>query len=45
METYIGMVNALGETAPSKTMIYKWTGEFKRSLTSIEDDPRVGWTP
>lgn len=36
------MVNVLGTSAPSETMVYNWAGEFKRDRTSIEDDPCVG---
>lgn len=36
------MVNVLGESAPSKTMVCKWAREFKHGRTSIEDDPRSG---
>ncbi|EFN80937.1 hypothetical protein EAI_15129, partial [Harpegnathos saltator] len=42
MEIHSEMVNVLGESAPSKTMVCKWALEFQRSHTSIEDDPRSG---
>ncbi|EFN76256.1 hypothetical protein EAI_15766, partial [Harpegnathos saltator] len=42
MDIYSEMVNVLGESAPSKTMICKWILEFQRGCTSIEDDPRSG---
>lgn len=42
MEIYIEMVNLLRELTPSRTMVYKWAGEFKRGRTSIEDNPRAG---
>lgn len=32
----------LDESVPLNTMVYNWTGEFKRGHTSIEDDPRAG---
>lgn len=31
-----------GESAPSLSTIQKWSSEFKRGRTSIEDDPRPG---
>lgn len=42
MEIHTEMVNVLGESAPSKTMVCKWAREFKHGRTSIEDDPRSG---
>lgn len=36
------MFNVLGESAPSKTMVYKWVGLFKGGRTSLEDDTREG---
>ncbi|XP_053602914.1 protein GVQW3-like [Plodia interpunctella] len=31
-----------GDSAPGKTMVYKWHGLFKQGRESIEDDPRSG---
>lgn len=42
MEIHSEMVNVLGDTAPSKTMVCKWAQEFQRGRTSVEDDPRSG---
>lgn len=42
MEIHSEMVNVLGESAPSKSMVCKWALEFQRGRTSIEDDPRSG---
>ena len=39
---YDDMVNTLGDSAPSYTMVKKWEAEFKRGRQSIEDDPRSG---
>lgn len=30
------------DSAPGKTMAYKWLGLFKKRRDSIEDDPRPG---
>ena len=40
MEIHTEMVNVLGESAPSKTMVCKWASLFKSGRTSLEDDPR-----
>ncbi|XP_035206121.1 uncharacterized protein LOC118181154, partial [Stegodyphus dumicola] len=40
MEIHTEMVNVLGESAPSKTMVCKWASLFKSDRTSLEDDPR-----
>lgn len=42
MEIHTEMVNVLGESAPSKTMVCKWASLFKSGRTSLEDDPREG---
>ncbi|EFN77582.1 hypothetical protein EAI_10678, partial [Harpegnathos saltator] len=42
MEIHSEMVNVLGESAPSKTMVCKWALEFQHGRTSIEDDPSSG---
>ncbi|XP_035234280.1 protein GVQW3-like, partial [Stegodyphus dumicola] len=42
MEIHTEMVNVLGESAPSKTMVCKWANLFKSGRTSLEDDPREG---
>ena len=39
---YDDMVNTLGDSAPSYTMVKKWEAEFKRGRQYIEDDPRSG---
>jgi hypothetical protein len=31
-----------GDSAPGKTMVYKWHGLFKQGRESIEDDPLSG---
>jgi histone-lysine N-methyltransferase SETMAR len=36
------MNNSLGESAPSKTMVYKWIAEFKRGNLSTNDGQRTG---
>lgn len=36
------MLAVYGDSAPGKTMIYKWHGLFKQGRESIEDDPRPG---
>lgn len=36
------MLAVYGESAPGKTMIYKWHGLFKQGRESIEDDPGSG---
>lgn len=53
MEIYSEMANVVGESAPPKTMVYKWAVEFKRCLIIIETNPRaerpksakVQWNP
>lgn len=42
MEIHTEMVNVLGESAPSKTMVCKWASLFKSGRTSLEDDLREG---
>ncbi|EFN89269.1 hypothetical protein EAI_10391, partial [Harpegnathos saltator] len=42
MEIHSEMVDVLRESAPSKRMVCKWTLEFQRGRTNIEDDPRSG---
>ncbi|EFN84667.1 hypothetical protein EAI_06961, partial [Harpegnathos saltator] len=42
IEIHSEMVNVLGESAPSKTMVCKWALKFQRGRTSIEDDPCSG---
>ena len=41
-EIFDDMTATLGATAPSYGMVKKWTAEFKRGRTSLEDDPRSG---
>ncbi|KFM63759.1 hypothetical protein X975_18358, partial [Stegodyphus mimosarum] len=42
MEIHTEMVNVLGESPSSKTMVCKWASLFKSSRTSLEDDPSEG---
>lgn len=44
-EIFEDMVNTLGESAPSYSMVKKWTAEFKRGRDSLEDEPRSGRPP
>ena len=36
------MEKVLKESSPSFSTVHRWTLEFKRGRTSIEDDPRSG---
>jgi histone-lysine N-methyltransferase SETMAR len=41
-EIHEDMVNTLGDSAPSYSMVKKWSAEFTRGRQSTEDDPRSG---
>jgi transposase len=41
-EIYSKFIKAYGDSSPSFSTINKWTAEFKRGRTSLEDDSREG---
>jgi histone-lysine N-methyltransferase SETMAR len=41
-EIHSKFIKVYGDSSPSFSTIKKWAAEFKRGLTSLEDDPREG---
>ena len=41
-EIHSMFINVYGDSSPSFSTIKKWAAEFKRGLTSLEDDPCEG---
>jgi len=39
---YERLVNVYGDSAPSNLTVTRWTAEFKRDRTSLDDDTRDG---
>ena len=39
---YERLTNVYGDSASSYATVTRWVAEFKRSRTSLEDDPRAG---
>ena len=38
----MGMMDTLGEHAPSYATVKRWVNEFKRGRNNVEDEPRSG---
>ena len=44
-ESYRNLLEAFGDKVPSKHTVKRWFLEFKREITSLEDEPRSGRPP